>query len=268
MACTTHCCVLTRGEFFISDWHSSCLGGLSEIVCQSQPSAFKKLGNVSSCVVEVSSQVLGKENKFNPLTDACARTMIEGVNITLTLNCASRDNLYQALFAEKKTEEDSGTHILDYCMTSLSECDFFPFQKKQALETGLQVIVRDAMGTVVKTLVKDTDYIWSRSGVEIIRDDIDIEDGAFLRLVYDYDTTGYYDMKFQSKFMGYKSLYFKGSNFDGGGDAMFDAIFNKVLFGPVSQFDLITRDEFLTLTLSGSVELDADTWFNITKQES
>lgn len=264
MDCQTECCVLTRGEFFISDACGGCEGGLPEILCEVQ-SPFKKVGNVSSCLVEIQSQVIGKQNKYNKSSSLCARTQVTGVNLTITFNCASKENLYRALHADAPAVS-TGSETQEFCVTTLSECDFFPFSRKVPTQATLVVDVLDAMGSVLETLEDEVDFIYSRSGIEIIAD-LDIPDASVLRMVYDYNTAGFFDIDFLSKYSGYKTVYFKGSNYDAGGDGMFDAIFHKVLFAPVNQFDLITKDEFLTLTLSGSVDEADGSWFKITKQE-
>ena len=260
MACQTHCCVLTRGEFFVSDWQNSC-GGDSELQCN-QRKAFKKLGNVSSCAVEIDTEVIGTQNKFNLLDDTCSRTIVRAVRLQISLNCASKENLLRALYSEDE-ERDSGSFVEDFCISSLSECDFFPFSKLTA--SDVTVYLRDADGEAIATLVPDTDYAFSRSGIEILRD-IDIEEAVTLRLAYSYDNDGIYGIEFLKKIHGYRTLFFKGTNYDSG-EALFDAIFNKVLFAPINSFDLITGDDFLTLNLSGVVEKDDNSWFKITKQE-
>lgn len=267
MACETHCCVLTRGEFFLSDWKGSCLGGLPDIVCSNQPRAFKKLGNISSCLVQIDTDVLGTENEFNLLDETCARVMMRNVRITLTLECASKENLYRALWGEQPAA-DANNRIQDFCISSLSECDFFPFDRQAADLPSVDVYLRNAEGDLVATLILDVDYSVSSSGVHILRDDIDMDDAVILRLAYAYDNANHYVVDFFRKKMGYKTLFFKGTNYDSSEGALFDAIFNKVLFGPLSQFDLITGDGFLTLTLTGAVEKDSGSWFKLTKQES
>lgn len=266
MAHLEHCCVLSRGEFFISDWNSDCVGGLSEIICGSQPSPYIKVGNVSTAAVNISSQVLGKENKFNKLDEICSRVMIEGIDLSIEFNCASSYNLYQALFAEKK-EPDSGTHTKDFCFSSLDEGMFFSFDKLGPQQTGLQVMLRDPIGNLVKMLVEGVDYVYSISGITLLQD-IDPEDASTLRLYYNYDTNGFHEFDFLSKFIGYKSIYFKGANYNTDDHTQFDCEFHKVLFTPINSFDLISRDGFFTLALTASVEKQGDSWFRLIKQES
>lgn len=265
MACETFCCVLTRGEFFMADWKRTCEEGVEDALCE-LPKAYKKLGNVSSCAIQIQATVLGKENEFNPIDETCARTMVEGVNITLTLNCASKENLYQALYSQPHVGE-AGTYSEVYCIAELNECDFFPFTKHQADQESLVVVLKDDMGDIVYTLIEDEDYIFNGSGIEIIRSDMDLLGGVNLQLTYDYDSTRNYVIDFLSKYQGYKTLYFKGTNYDDGAEAMFDAQFYKVLFAPMNDFDLITGDEFFTITLSGSVEKDNGSWYKLTKKE-
>lgn len=265
MACETHCCVLTRGEFFISDWKAHCPPGGVDPFC-AIPNGYKKLGNVSSCSIDNNVQVLGTENEFNPLSDASARVMIDGVDITIVLNCASKENLYRALYGIKVAADDS-THTVAYCFDTLESCDLFPFQKHEADIETVVVTLKDIGGLVVKTLTEDTDYSVSVSGIEIINDSIALAGGVTLNITYDYDNADSYEIDFVSQYQGYKSLYFKGTNFDGGDEAMFDAIFYKVLFGPIGDFDLITGDDFFTITLKGTVEKDLGSWYKITKKE-
>jgi len=268
MAEKTECCVLTRGEFFISDNCSDeggCDGGLSEIICNTEK-GFKKVGNVSSCVVEITSQIIGKENEYNKTTSLCARTQVTGINISITFNCASRANLFRAMYAEIPAV-GSGPATQDFCISELNEDDFFVFSKKLATKASVVVGLYDPMGNLVKTLVEDLDYRYEPYGITIAQE-IDIEDASILKLSYNFNTAGYYEIDFLSKYQGYKTLYFKGTNYDSDEGTMFDAVFHKVLFAPISTFDLITRDEFLTLTLSGSVEKQNGSWFTLTKQEA
>lgn len=265
MACETHCCVLTRGEFFISDWKMQCPPEGGDLLC-AIPNGYKKLGNVSSCSIDNNVQVLGTENEFNPLSDASARVMIDGVEVTIVLNCASKDNLYRALYGIAP-EPDEGTHTVAYCFDTLESCDFFPFQKHEADTETVVVTLKDIAGLISKVLIVDIDYSVSVSGIEIINDEIVLGDGVTLNITYDYDNVDSHEINFVSQYQGYKSLYFKGSNFDGGGEAMFDAIFYKVLFSPIGEFDLITGDDFFTITLKGSVEKDQGSWYKITKKE-
>lgn len=269
MACITDCCVLSRGEFFIADWASDCVGGLAEILCESTTSGFRKVGNVSTAAVSISSQSMGTQNKFIKQAEDCARVAIEGVSIDITLECASAKNLYLALFGEKK-EDDSGTHTKDFCVDEdLSGCNFFPFDKVGAVDTDLQVLLISANGDLVATLEIDVDFTFSQSGIQIL-EDYPILNGTSLRLIYTYDTTGFNEIDFLSRSIGPKALYFKGSNFNNDARNQFDFEFYKVVFTPISQFDLISRDSFFSISLSGRVEKDysRDSWFRLIKQET
>lgn len=228
---------------------------------------FKKVGNVSSAQVGIESTIIGKENKFNPMKDVCSRINVSGVELTITFECASASNLYRALFSETMEDSD-GPGIKDFCISELGPCDFFPFNHPGVDPDSLHIYLRDNEGDVVKELVLDVDFSFSKSGIEILQE-IDLEGASSLRLSYNYDTVGYHIFKFLSKFMGYKRVFFKGVNYADSEDAQFDCEFHKVLFTPINTFDLISRDEFFTITLNGSVELDNSKgeWFKITKQE-
>lgn len=262
-----HCCVLSRGEFFIADWSSDCVGGLSEILCDSQPTPYRKVGNVSTAVVNIQAEVLGKENKYNKLEEICSRVLVEGISLNINFNCSSSKNLRQALFSEAPAA-DSGTNTKDFCIEELTHGMFFPFAKVGASETGLQVLLRDVDGDLVKELEINVDYVYSVSGIEIIQESIDIEDATSLRLYYNYNNAGFHEMDFLNKYIGYKSVYFKGSNYNDDSLGQFDCEFHKVLFTPINSFDLISRDEFFTLSLTASVEKQGNSWFRLIKQES
>lgn len=268
MACQTHCCVFSRGEFFIADYAASCAGTLQELFCGTQTSKpFRKLGNISSALVEISSSVLGIENEFNPVSETCPRSQVENVSLTVTLECASKDNLILALYGEAK-ELDSGSHVVDFCINSLSSCDFFPYEKQKALHTGHSVVLKDPFGVAIATLVEDVDYKWSASGIEIINDSIVLGAAVTLRLIYDYNNANIHEIEFLDKQIGYKSIFFKGTNYADDSSAMFNATFKKVLFAPVDQFDLISKDSLFSLTLRGTVEKVDGSHFKLVKEES
>lgn len=260
------CCVLTRGEFFISDITNEC-GGLSELNCSNISLPFNKVGNVSSAQVGIESTVIGKENKYNPMKDICSRVNVSGVELTITFECASALNLYRAL-AANQDEDSDGTGIRDFCIANLGTGDFFPFNHPGVDQDLLHVYLRDSSGGLVKELILDDDFKFTRSGIEILKD-VDIGSALTLRLYYGFNTEGYNIFKFLTKLGGYKKVFFKGTNYAGEGDTQFDCEFHRVLFAPISKFDLITKDEFLTITLNGAVELDKSKgeWFKITKQE-
>lgn len=267
MACLTSCCLFSRGEFFISDYSGPLCngGGLDELLCNIRK-PYRKLGNVSTCAVNISSQVIGRENEFNPVHDPCPRQSVEGVNITITLECASNKNLYEALYSE--ILEDITGEIKDqFCIHALEECDFFPFSKLSPVDGSIVVTLESPLGVVVQTLVEDTDYIVTNSGIEILRDDIDLTNVSTLNVTYDYNTANRFVFNFGSKKPGYKTLFFKGLNYASGGDHIFNAVFHKVVFTPANTFDLINQDSFFTLTLSGTVEKVEGSWFELTKQE-
>lgn len=264
MATETHCCTFTRGEFFIRDAAEQCIGGVSGIGCGIGKS-FKKIGNVSSGLIEIMGSVLGKENEFNP-ADPDSRVEVLGVSLTLSVSCTSHKNLREALISEK-TEQGPSSYAQDFALCdSIEEGDFFNFDKKGVdPESVIISLVHNA--SVVGTLVPEIDYLVNSSGVQIMRDGIDLNDAQILRFNYDYDDTGFYDFSLLSAKPKYKEIYFKGINYAEGSETLFDAQFYRVLFAPINQMDLITRDEFLTINLTGSVEKQDSQWFKITKQE-
>src|SRR5690606_8490952 len=98
----------------------------------------------------------------------------------------------------------------DFCIHELLEGDFFPFNKYGV--ESLTVVLKDG-DTVIKTLIEDDDYRVTKSGVELLKD-IDKESATTLRLSYSYDPATYHIFEFLSKYIGYKTIYFKGTNFN------------------------------------------------------
>lgn len=265
MSCVIGCCVFTRGEFLIRNATSECGSGFP-LDC-STGSSFTKLGNISSALIEISGSVIGKENEFNP-ADPDSRTEILGVNLTVSLACASTKNLLRALYGAQPEPVDGIGFVEDFCLVpnqDLSDCDFYPFKNKGVDADSVVVYLRSAEGTVIRELTDD-EFTFSASGISIATD-VDIGAAVTLRLSYSYDNTDFPSIVFNSEAAKYKEIYFKGTNYGGDQPGLFDARFYRVLLAPVNQMDLITRDEFLTLNLAGSVEQFDGKWFKIDKQE-
>lgn len=247
----------------MSDYQGSC-NEVSGISCVTACSPFKKVGNVLSCNVEIVSELLGRGNQYlNP--DSCPRSSITGVNLTITMGCASVRNLIQGLFGSA-VDVESGSKVDEFCIEELEQSDFFPFSKKQATLNTVVVRLLDEDNDEVMVLVEGVDYKLSKSGVQILKD-IDILNASEIEIAYDYNTINFTKIKFGTLKQGYKSLYFKGTNYADGGAGLFDAEFTKVYFKPMDLFNLITADEFLTITLQGVVDKVNGEFFSITKQE-
>lgn len=264
MANETHCCTFTRGEFYMRDAVQQCASGVSGIACQTG-TPFKKIGNVSSGLIEILGTVLGKENKFNP-ADPSARVEVLGVSLTLSISCSSVKNLRSALIAESpEVGPSSRTQDIALCST-LEDGDFFPFEKKGVVAPSVEVYLLHN-SVIVATLIQGVDYMVSSSGIQLIRDGVNSITSDILRFVYFYDDSNFSEIQFFSEIPKYKEVYFKGINYGDEGKSLFDANLYRVLFAPINQMDLITREEFLTINLTGSVEKFDEQWFKITKQE-
>lgn len=261
-----NCCTLIRGDFYISDWLSDCVGGLSDIICEGQPKAFRNIGNVINAQLNIDASIKGRQNKNHNLAlDVLARLPINGVDLSITVGCTSSRNLYMALFGEVPDEE-SGVYTDDYCFDELEEGIFFKFTKNGASSDGLDVFLRNSNGDLVKTLIDGIDFIFNKSGIELIRD-IDPETGVTLRMIYSYNTLGFHEIDFFKKNIGYKTIFLKGTNYIDASGKSFNLLINKALITPVNQLDLLSGESFLTLVLNASVERDNDSWFKITKEE-
>lgn len=262
MACETQCCVLTRGELFVGN-SDEC--ELSDIVCMDGGKPLRKIGNVLSCAINNLVEVIGAENEYLKPDDNCPRIAILSSNITLTIGCASKDNLIWALSGEKKAVESGSKRDL-FCFDEIKSCLLFPFSKKSAALDTVVVSLLDSEGETVETLVSGVDYKLSKSGVETLRD-ISVAGAVELLVEYDFDTTGFFEIEFAKAIQKHKALYFKGTNYSEG-EGMFDATFYRVLFPPMSSFDLISQGDFFTITLEGIVEKKHGQFYKIIKQEN
>ena len=264
----TECCVFTRGEFFIRDAIvNNCADENPYSECENTlfkkfGKPYRKLGNISSGLVEISAEIIGKENEWN-LADPESRNMVSGVNLSLTLNCTGEKNMILSLLGEESVSV-SGIGSQEYCIALGSDL-FIPFEHKGVDQNTLVVgLYKD--NNLVVPFVVDVDYLFSESGVQFIRDDIDQLDTNFLKLSYSYNDAAFRVYEFNQIAPKYKEVYFKGINYSSDdGSELFDGHFYRVLFAPISQIDLITRDEFLTLNLIGTVEKFDGRWFNITR---
>lgn len=263
----TNCCLLTRGDLFISE-REDC--EIPELSCETKGKSFKKIGNVLSCSITNVSEIFGTENKFVKTNDSCARKSLVAVSISMTIGCASKKNLIMALSEEILEEEESGSFEEKFCATELKKCDFFPLSKKAPVHDSVLIYLLDIDNNIISSLEKDLDFSVSNSGVEILRDIVlgeDDEEMVSILVDYDYNSSGFHKIDLSDKLSGYKRLYFKGTNYSEGGDGLFDARFHKVLLSPINNFDLISADDFFTITLTGVVEKVNGSFYEITKQE-
>lgn len=255
----TQCCVFTRGEFFIRDSLLNCQSGEApSLFCDN--STFKPLGNISNGIIEVSSQVIGKENFFNPAI-AKSRLEISSTNFVVTLTCANDENIMRSLLAIA-TEPDSGSFVEEMCISdSIKSGELLPFSKKGV--ESVTVYLTNAFDPPL--LVDPSKYIFDSSALRIV-EDIDATGYDNVRLVYDYDSSDYVEFNPFIQEPKYVEVYFKGFNMAGDENTVFDAQFYKVLFSIQNSTDLISKDEFITFSLVGSVEETTKGFFKIFKR--
>jgi hypothetical protein len=174
------------------------------------------------------------------------------------MTCASDENLRMSFLSEKE-EKDSGTFVDSAVLCQdISQGDFIPFT-----HTGASNVSVFLLNEGVETpLVLDVDYSLEESGIKFLRD-IPRGVNEEVRVRYDY-TDEKEEFQFFSTPGRYKEVFFKGTNFgeDGG---VFDARFYRVLFGPMNENDLITKDGVFTISLFGVAERVDGNWFKVTK---
>lgn len=259
MSCNTNCCTFLRGEMYIADSLSSCAssGGL---VCASDK-PLKKMGNIESATISISSQILGSENRHNNNNNKpCTRIAIQGVDISLTLLCTKNLNMKLATQSKDHVGDFMVGYAQEFTICSqddLQECNFFKFNKS-GFAGSLVVLLLDEDSETLETLTLDIDYSVSQHGIELLHEIINA-DAKFIRLTYNYDDRaeqGLQQFNFLSEFQGHKYLYFKGTNFaEGlGEEDPFSIEIYRVLFNPVSQLDLISNGSYFVINLVGRIE--------------
>lgn len=256
------CCVFTRGEFYIRDAPDDCEDGLLGISC-SPNRPFRKIGNVSSGMIGVDGGVVGRENEFN-LADPESRMEIRGVNFNASIVCSSLDNLRLSLLSDK-IEPRSGDTTEEFCFHPENADSQYFFLKNRGIDPdSVDVSIWNDL-VKLEDLTEDVDYLLNSGGIQIISTDYPI-DANVIKISYEFNTAGFHEIEFLTKSPKYKEILFRGINY-GESEALFDAQLFRVLLAPITETDLITRDEFLTLNLSGVVEKRLGKWFTFTKQE-
>ena len=255
------CCVFTRGEFYIAEVESNCG---TDLLCPDGKGSYRKLGNVSSCVLSPQNYSLGTVNEYNLTDGSCGLYSTLSVGIDLTINCVSKENLRMALHSD--LDASSGSDTQDYCITSLSEGDFFPFKKYSADLISLVVKVKDVTTSTETILVKDIDFTVDSSGITFIASHSWSGQSRLLEFSYNYSAGNFSSFSLGSRKEFCKSLFFKGINYGEGNQEIFNAYIPRAILSPIDSIDLITQDNFMTLNLKGRAERVNGKWLMIYKQ--
>lgn len=247
------CCLLLRGDFFIRDSLHECPPNLEK--CDNLKSAgFSKIGNTSTCEVNIESRIVGKENPYHRVSPE-NRLAIDLVLISLTIECVSKNNLLLGFMGKQSINEKE----------SLREIACFQRDKShyllQSLPHDLMVAGVDSFGNIVQILHADDDFILEENNLEILN--IQDIDERVSRLVFNYDVVSseVFTMAALKGMTRYKDVIFKGRNVSN--DEAVEARFFRVLFNPLSQFDLISKDQFFNLPLNGIVEESNNGYFTL-----
>lgn len=253
------CCLFSRGEFFIRESSFNCQDEDS-LLCEDKP--FISLGNISTGLIEINSQVLGKENFFNPALPK-SRTVIDGVDLTVTLTCADDKNLRKA-FLGVESEATDGSFVEELCVGEDADLKgmLIPFKNKGVTDLTLYLTAADTEPLEVSA----SEYFFDSSALNITGS---LNSGSYthIRASYNYDSSGFMTLNSLIGDPKYYELYFKGFNMESGEGVIFDAQLYKVLFNLNNVLDLISKDEFTTFTLTGSVERTTSGWFKISRSK-
>lgn len=249
------CCTFLRGEFYMADSKAACssTGGL---VCGAD-GPLKKIGNVQSATINIQSEVLGKENKYNSSAiNPCSRIQVSSVSIAISLLCSKNKNMSLGLQSSSLIPNPTVGYVQEYTICdeeALFAGNLFVFEKSGVDLSSVVVQLLDEDSIVTDTMVLDTDYSVSAHGVELLQG-FGLLTNVYLRITYDFDDTLFNEYNFLSEFKGHKYLYFKGTNFGESEEEPFGVEIHRVLFSPVSQLDLISQGNYFVLNLVGQIE--------------
>lgn len=255
------CCFFLRGKVYLGDASEECsFGECDSLTCSQSEGGFLQLGNTSTLLLNINSQVIGRENKYNR-AQARSRTNIEGVGIELNIECVSRLNLIQALYASEKNDFTSTSSDL-FCKC-INEGEIL-LLKHAPIQDSIVVYLVDAFGNNLRTLIADVEYKINGQEIELINAESFEESGISILAEYSFENDDMYELNFFDIAPKYKTIRFVGENVaENNENVQFEI--PRVLLNPIGSFDLISKGEFFNLPLTGVVEESNNGWFKITR---
>lgn len=240
---------------YIADSLPECNDNIVSILGCGEPSlSYQKVGNTSQIELAISSEIIGRENRFNRINPK-SRVAVTDVNINLLINCVTKKNLIQSLYLldNEKSEE-----LVTETFCSCDEKSFII--NKRPIEGTLLVVTKDSLGNTIETLHFESDYTYA-NGVLGIQKSLG-HNVTFLEVSYlpSLDTV---ESKFFSLAPSYKDVRFIGKNYGSEFQEEYDVRLFRVLLQPIESFDLISKDEFFNLPLTGVVEESKNGYFKI-----
>lgn len=256
------CCLFLRGDLFIAESPLECSKGVDDSFgCTEKTLTYRKLGNSSTCEVMINSEIYGKENPFNKVNPK-ARMNIMGMNLNITMDCVTKENLALAFMAtEKKKTSDEVKDLVCFCRC-IEKGDTIILSETPVVD-DMEVSIKDAFGNILQYLVNGIDYRIEDKKLIIIDAESFNENAITIQVVYRYELETTYELDSLMMNPSYKDVMFVGENVADGEKV--SVRFFRVLFQPISQFDLISKGSFLNLPLNGVVEESKYGWFKFEK---
>lgn len=256
------CCLFLRGDLFVADSPLECSKGVNGLLgCGEKPLTYRKLGNSSTCEVLINSEIYGKENVFNRV-DPSSRMNIMGMNLNITLECVTKENLLLSLLGtENKRSSDTKKDLICFCRCFV-DGDVIILSEVPLVD-DLTVSLKDAFGNVLQVLIPEIDFTIEDNKLLLKNTDLYDEKGITIQAEYKYEIQTSYEIEALSNQSKYKDIVFVGKN--ASDDELVTVRFFRVLFQPINQFDLISKGTFLNLPLNGVVEESNNGWFKFEK---
>lgn len=228
------CCGLYRGSFFLKD-------------LSNPNAALLPVGNAEATITQELTEI--SQPNFQSLGGSnCKVEYVESMGLDLTLHCTSPENLAIALMGTaSQLNGDTVTGEL-HPVNGIHELIPFNFIPRRDQE----LVVTDEGG--ITTYVENTDYIRTKSGIQIIEGSTIPVDGSKISVDYTYGDN--YKVDFQTVSQKEFLVVLDGVNVGDGTDRPVVMKAWKVKFAPTDSFALISGTEFASLSVSGEILRD------------
>lgn len=234
--CASHsCCLFVRGNLAWRDVVDPCSGG--------GVGPFEKVGELSAFGYTPQITKIGGTKSLSlegGLT--CSVSTFDGLNVSMTVRCASNGNLATAMFGQHGAVTDGTVtgESIDGSMVSAGA--YVPLKYVGAKN----VVVVSPTGAV-----ENVDYKVTPAGLEIIEGSTVLTDGTDMIVNYSYSTQGRVEIGTRNSVE--KELLFNGK--DQEGNAIVLRLY-RVDIAADGEVQWLNENDFITFTISGTALVD------------
>lgn len=238
------CCALLRGEASARLHVDTC-----SVAGVQNEDTFQSLGNISSFELNVDETTITQKDYTTCGGGAeCSTSIIDAVNVSITFNCFSAENLARALYGDVTEVLSAVGYVQNFYIGDKPACARIPLDFIPNFDTNQIVIANGIDATVY---VEGVDYTIGHSVINLT-ETTTIPANTPLTLTYDYQDASCVELVTTAS----KSLeiILDGVNC-ADGEKPFKVHLYKVKLNATDNIPLIT-DEFASFTLTGTVLKD------------